>query len=246
MSEIIPGYCTLCRSRCGTLNEVENDCLIKIKPDPAHPNGKAMCMKGKAAPELVHSANRILYPMKRTQPKGAEDPGWVRISWEEAMSAVATQLDKLKQQSGAESVAFTVTTPSGTPISEAIEWIERFVRIYGSPNTSYGTEVCNWHKDVAHRWTFGCGIPVGDYANADLILLWGHNPANTWLAQANAVGVGRAKGARLMVVDPRPTPLAKEADAWLNVYPGTDGALALGLSHLLIAKGAYNHDFVRN
>lgn len=246
MSEIIPGYCTLCRSRCGTLNEVENDCLIKIKPDPAHPNGKAMCMKGKAAPELVHSANRILYPMKRTQPKGAEDPGWVRISWEEAMSAVATQLDKLKQQSGAESVAFAVTTPSGTPISEAIEWIERFVRIYGSPNTSYGTEVCNWHKDVAHRWTFGCGIPVGDYANADLILLWGHNPANTWLAQANAVGVGRAKGARLMVVDPRPTPLAKEADAWLNVYPGTDGALALGLSHLLIAKGAYNHDFVRN
>lgn len=60
MLNIIPGYCTLCRSRCGTLNEVIEDHLIKVRPNPEHPNGKAMCMKGKAAPELVDSANRIL------------------------------------------------------------------------------------------------------------------------------------------------------------------------------------------
>ncbi|MFW4568935.1 molybdopterin-dependent oxidoreductase, partial [Pseudomonas aeruginosa] len=206
MSDIIPGYCTLCRSRCGTLNEVANDHLIKVRANPEHPNGKAMCMKGKAAPELVDSANRILYPMKRTHPKGAENPGWKRISWEEAMSTIAGQLEKFKRENGAESVAFGFTSPSGTPLSDAIEWLERFVRIYGSPNTSYGTEICNWHKDVAHRWTFGCGIPVADYSHADLILLWGHNPANTWLAQASAIGTGRNNGAKLIVVDPRPTP----------------------------------------
>ena len=246
MSDIIPGYCTLCRSRCGTLSEVANDHLIKVRANPEHPNGKAMCMKGKAAPELVDSANRILYPMKRTHPKGAEDPGWQRISWEEAMSTIAGQLEKFKREDGAESVAFGFTGPSGTPLSDAIEWLERFVRIYGSPNTSYGTEICNWHKDVAHRWTFGCGIPVADYSHADLILLWGHNPANTWLAQASAIGTGRNNGAKLIVVDPRPTPLAKEANAWLDVNPGTDGALALGLSHLLVERNLFNHEFVRN
>ncbi|MDU4585079.1 MAG: molybdopterin-dependent oxidoreductase [Enterobacter hormaechei] len=246
MSDIIPGYCTLCRSRCGTLNEVANDHLIKVRANPEHPNGKAMCMKGKAAPELVDSANRILYPMKRTHPKGAENPGWKRISWEEAMSTIAGQLEKFKRENGAESVAFGFTSPSGTPLSDAIEWLERFVRIYGSPNTSYGTEICNWHKDVAHRWTFGCGIPVADYSHADLILLWGHNPANTWLAQASAIGTGRNNGAKLIVVDPRPTPLAKEANAWLDVNPGTDGALALGLSHLLVERNLFNHEFVRN
>lgn len=246
MSDIIPGYCTLCRSRCGTLSEVANDHLIKVRANPEHPNGKAMCMKGKAAPELVDSANRILYPMKRTHPKGAEDPGWQRISWEEAMSTIAGQLERFKREDGAESVAFGFTSPSGTPLSDAIEWLERFVRIYGSPNTSYGTEICNWHKDVAHRWTFGCGIPVADYSHADLILLWGHNPANTWLAQASAIGTGRNNGAKLIVVDPRPTPLAKEANAWLDVNPGTDGALALGLSHLLVERNLFNHEFVRN
>lgn len=73
MSTLIAGYCTLCRSRCGTLNEVDNNRLIKVILNPAHPNGHAMCMKGKAAPELVYSANRIFYPMKRTNPKNAAD-----------------------------------------------------------------------------------------------------------------------------------------------------------------------------
>lgn len=58
MSTLIAGYFTLCRSRCGTLNEVDNNRLIKVIPNPAHPNDHAMCMKGKEAPELVYSANR--------------------------------------------------------------------------------------------------------------------------------------------------------------------------------------------
>ena len=78
------GYCTLCRSRCGTVNVVENDTLLSVRPDPAHPTGKAMWLKGKSAPELVHSAERILHPMRRTNPKTDPDPGWQRISWDTA------------------------------------------------------------------------------------------------------------------------------------------------------------------
>lgn len=240
------GYCTLCRSRCGTINTVDRDMLVRVRPDPGHPTGQAMCMKGRAAPELVHSPHRILYPMRRTAPKGAADPGWQRIGWDEALSEIARRLDRIRAESGAEAVAFGATTPSGTPLSDSIDWIERFVRAFGSPNICYATEICNWHKDYAHAFTYGCGMPVADYRRAELILLWGHNPANTWLAQANAIGIGRAAGARMIVVDPRRTALAAQADAWLQVRPGTDAALALGLIHLLLENRGYDAGFVRD
>jgi anaerobic selenocysteine-containing dehydrogenase/ferredoxin-NADP reductase len=246
MTSVIHGYCTLCRSRCGTLNTVGNDQLLSVEPDPSHPTGKAMCMKGRAAPEIVHSPHRVLYPMRRTTPKGASSPGWKRISWEEALSETAQKLAAVREENGAEAVAFSVTTPSGTPISDSIDWIERFVRRFGSPNISYATELCNWHKDFAHAFTFGCGLPAADFENADTILLWGHNPANTWLAQANAIANGRSKGAKLIVVDPRPISLAKQADVWLAVRPGTDTALALGLIRELIERRLYDDSFLRN
>ncbi|MEW6340418.1 MAG: molybdopterin-dependent oxidoreductase [Paraburkholderia sp.] len=239
------GYCTLCRSRCGTLNTVRGDMLLQVRPDTSHPTGSAMCMKGKAAPELVHSPNRVLYPMRRTNPKGAADPGWQRISWDQALSEIAAKLSCFKRESGAESVVFGVTTPSGTPMSDSIDWVERFIWSFGSPNICYATEICNWHKDFAHVFTFGCGMPTADYRNAEVILLWGTNPTNTWLAQADAIGKGRRNGARLIVIDPRPTALAREADVWMPVRPGTDGALAMGIARQMIATGNIDHAFVR-
>ncbi|VVQ18619.1 Flavohemoprotein [Pseudomonas fluorescens] len=238
------GYCTLCRSRCGTINVVANDTLLEVRPNPSHPTGKAICLKGKSAPELLHSADRILFPMRRTNPKHHPDPGWKRITWEEALSEVANRLQHAKRNEGAESVAFAVTTPSGTPLSDSIDWIERFIRLFGSPNTCYATEICNWHKDHAHAFTFGCGMPTADYRRAELILLWGHNPTNTWLAQAEAIGVGRNAGAKLIVIDPRATPLASQADQWLRVAPGTDLTLAMALANLLIESKAFDLDFV--
>jgi anaerobic selenocysteine-containing dehydrogenase/ferredoxin-NADP reductase len=245
MTSVIHGYCTLCRSRCGTLNTVDRDQLLSVEPDPAHPIGKAICTKGRAAPEIVHSPHRVFYPMRRTTPKGATSPGWKRISWGEALTETAEKLVAFRKENGAEAVAFAITTGSGTPISDSIDWIERFVRHFGSPNICYATEICNWHKDFAHAFTFGCGLPPADFENADTIVLWGHNPANTWLAQANAIGKGRAKGAKLVVVDPRPIALAKQADAWLAVRPGTDTALALGLIHVMIERQLYDESFLR-
>src|SRR5690606_413680 len=129
------GFCTLCRSRCGSIYTVENDRLISARPAAGHSTGKAMCTKGKAAPELVHNPHRLLHPMRRTRPKGDPDPGWQRISWDEALDEVAQRLGELRRLHGAEAVAFGVTTPSGTPLCDSIEWVERFIRIFGSPNT---------------------------------------------------------------------------------------------------------------
>lgn len=219
--------------------------LVKVQPDLTHPTGKAMCMKGKAAPELLHSPNRLMYPMRRTNPKGAKDPGWERISWDQALTEVAKNLAFFKEESGPESVVFGVTTPSGTPMSDSIDWVERFIWLYGSPNLCYATEICNWHKDFAHVFTFGCGMPTADYKNSEVILLWGNNPANTWLAQADAIAHGRCNGATVIVIDPRPTALAREADVWMRVHPGTDGALAMGIANAMLAVGSVDEVFVR-
>ena len=83
--ERVPGYCALCWSSCGCISVVEDGRLVAIEANPDHPTGKTLCGKGQAAPEYVYSDARVLHPMKRTRPKGDPDPGWVQISWEEAL-----------------------------------------------------------------------------------------------------------------------------------------------------------------
>ncbi len=239
------GFCTLCRSRCGTLNRVENGRLVSVSALPSHPTGSAICPKGRAAPEIAHSSRRLQKPLRRTRPKTDPDPGWREIEWDEALDEIAAQFDKIRRESGPEAVAFVVSSPSGTPMSDSFEWIDRFIRVFGSPNHCNATEICNWQKDFAHAFTFGCGMPPGDYRNSDLVVLWGFNPANSWLAIAGEVEQARKRGAKLMVVDPRQAGQAAGADYWLGLRPGTDGALALGLAHLMLKQRGFDDDFVR-
>src|SRR5512136_2292596 len=111
-TERIQGYCALCVSRCGSIGVIENGRLAALEPDPAHPTGKALCAKGRAAPELVYHPDRLLYPVKRTRPKGDPDPGWQRISWDEALDLIAVRLHTIAAQHGSESVVFSVVSPS--------------------------------------------------------------------------------------------------------------------------------------
>jgi anaerobic selenocysteine-containing dehydrogenase/ferredoxin-NADP reductase len=240
------GYCALCRSRCGAIYTTRGDQLLGVAPDLDHPTGGALCPKGRAAPELAHRPDRLTRPLRRTNPKSDADPGWVEIDWEEALVEVASRLGQIRDESGAEAVAFGVTTPSGTPISDGIDWIERFIRLFGSPNIVYAVELCNWHKDYAHAYTFGCRMPPPDYDGADLILLWGYNPAKVWLAQSSMIAAAKERGAVVAVVDPRRAGSGLQANHWLRVRPGADGALALGLANIMIGEGAYDHGFVRD
>jgi anaerobic selenocysteine-containing dehydrogenase/ferredoxin-NADP reductase len=244
-TEIKEGYCTLCRSRCGSLNHVSNGRLVAVTPNPAHPTGAALCAKGRAAPEMIESPLRLTTPLKRTTPRGAASPEWIEIGWEEALDTVAKRLAAIRDESGAEAVAFAVTTPSGTPMVDSFEWVERLIRCFGSPNLIYAVEICGWHKDYAQALTYGRGIGAADYDNADSIVLWGHNPTRTWLAQASRIAAARKRGATVAVVDPKRGGAGENADLWLPIRPGTDGALAMGaIRHLLEARG-YDDAFVR-
>jgi anaerobic selenocysteine-containing dehydrogenase len=246
MEEKIPGYCALCISRCGCISTVKDGVLCSVEPFPEHPTGKSLCIKGKAAPELVYSPERILTPLKRTHAKGNVDPGWETISWDEALETITAELEKTAKQLGPEAVAFGVTTPSGTGISDSFVWINRLAHAFGSPNTLFATENCNWHKDFTPNYTFGNSIGMPDYEKSGCILLWGFNPATSWLAQAESVARAIKRGAKLIVIDPRKAGLANRADEWLRVRPASDGPLAMAIAHQLINNGWYDDQFIRD
>ncbi len=243
-TERLPGYCALCISRCGCVGTVEDGILTRVDPDPLHSTGRALCAKARAAPEAVYNPERILHPLRRTRPKGSEDPGWERISWDEALGLITEKVRATFARHGATGLAFGVATPSGTAVADSFAWIHRLAHACKSPNLVFATENCNWHKDFAPAYTFGAGIGMPDYAQTGCILLWGFNPATSWLSQATAVREAQKRGARLIVVDPRRAGLAGAADLWLRPRPGSDGALALGLAHLLLESGQFDRDFV--
>ena len=248
-SERIPGYCAMCVSRCGSIAVVENGRFVALEPDPSHPTGKALCAKGRAAPELVYHPDRLRYPMKRTRPKGDADPGWQRISWDEALDLTATRLREIAETHGPESVVFSVVSPSTSASDDSVVWIQRLMNAYGSPNLCVSMELCGWGRYLATQYTFGASVPgafMPDLENAGCILFWGYNPNLARLFHATATVEAVKRGARLIVVDPRRTGPAKKADIWLQVRPGTDAALALGIANVMIERGWYERDFIRH
>src|SRR5262245_27292829 len=138
-------YCAMCTSHCGVVATVADGILQKVNADPAHPNG-CICVKGVSAPEIVYAPDRLHYPMRRTRPKGELDPGWVRISWEEAMTLAAARLLDIKAQYGAEAVVFGASTPAGSASCDYWAWLVRLANTFGSPNISSPLYICGWNK----------------------------------------------------------------------------------------------------
>ncbi|MGA8209391.1 MAG: molybdopterin-dependent oxidoreductase [Nocardioidaceae bacterium] len=247
--DTVPTFCPLCVSRCGARASVAEGTLLALHPDPSHPTGKAICVKGRAAPEIVYHPSRLLHPLRRTTPKDAADPGWQPITWDEALDTVAERLSTAVASAGPQSVGFSSSSPSTSAISDAVDWIQRLVRAFGSPNYCTYMELCGWGRYLAPLYTFGASVPglyLPDLDNAGCILFWGYNPSVARLAHATSTAAAVARGARLVVVDPRKAGLAAKADPWLRVRPGTDAALALSLTHVMIENGWYDADFVRD
>lgn len=241
-------FCALCVSRCGATATVADGRLVALAPDPGHPTGQALCVKGKAAPELVHHAGRLLHPLMRTNPKGSADPGWRRVSWDEALDTAAGRLRALADEHGPESVAFSCPSPSTSAMSDAADWVIRLRRAFGSPNMCVYMELCGWGRYLASLYTYGAPVPgvyMPDLDHTRCVLFWGYNPSISRLAHATGTVAALRRGARLVVVDPRRAGLAGRADHWLRVRPGTDTALALALTDVMIENGWYDEDFVR-
>jgi len=202
-------------------------------------------VKGTAAPQIVYSPKRLKHPMRRTRPKGELNPGWERISWDEALKTAARELLRLRDRYGAESVIFGRPAPGGSAANDYVGWLTRLANVFGSPNILATTHICNWHKDTGSAYTYGHGIPSPDFQRTELIVIWGHNPEVSWPAHAKRIVEARRRGAKLMVIDPRKTNIAGKANLWLGVRPGTDGALALGFLHLFFTDRLIDEEFAR-
>ena len=241
----VRGYCALCTAHCATVATVKNGRVTRLDPDFNHPNGGVICIKGKAAPELVYHPERLDYPLKRTRPKGELDPGWQRISWDEALDDIAVRLKSIREQYGSKSVALAKGTKSGTSVDDVERWLGRFLYLFGSPNWVSTTHVCNWHRDTGFSYTFGTNLPTPDLVHSKTFLLWGHNPSATSLVLAHDIVAARARGMKTVVVDPRRVGIGSQADMLLQVRPGSDGALALALIHCLIEESWFDAAFAR-
>lgn len=249
----IHGHCALCIARCGTIATIEDGRFTRLDPDPSHPTGQAICAKGRAAPELVYHPDRLTRPLRRTRPKGDSDPGWVPISWDEALDLTAAAMQRIKAQHGAKAVAFSIASSSTTAIGDSAVFVQRLRNAFGTPNFYGSIDVCGWGRAFATQYTFGVGsVAIGggvgamaDIANSGCLILWGYNPSFSRLTHATATVDALQRGMKLIVIDPRRVGLGAKADVWLRVRPGSDGALALGLANLMIRNGWYDRKFIQ-
>lgn len=238
------GYCTQCHTHCGVQVITERGRLVKVAPDPSHPNA-GICVIGASVPNLIHRQDRLTRPLLRTAPKGERDGGWQPISWDEALHIIADKLKSIMAETGPESIAFSKPTSSA---SASVDWqpfLHRLANRIGTPNVVSTSYMCQWSRDYGSSFTYGKGIPEPDYEHSGIICIWGHNPAHTSLQTWRRIRESQERGAKLIVVDPRQTTTADAADLWIAPRPGTDGALIFGLIRLIMHGQGYDAAFVR-
>ena len=227
-----------CYSTCGMRVTVEEGRLRLLESHPENiATSEGLCLKGQSYIERVYSADRILHPLRRTKEGSFE-----RISWDLALTILAERLSDIRDRYGPQSLLFYAGSGTKGLMNDlALE----FWRLFGGCTTTYG-DLC-WPAGLeATRLTLGDNRHSApeDLANAKLILFWGKNPAETNIHQMRFVEQALDKGARLIVIDPRRTQTAEGAELLVQVRPGTDGALALGIAHQLLRQGMVDDEFV--
>ncbi len=229
-----------CYSTCSFRVHVEDGRLRRIE---AHPGNRAApegpCLKGLAYVERVSSPHRILHPLRRT-PGGDFAP----VSWNDALDEITDQLVRIREAHGPQSVLFYKASGTKGLLNQVGP---AFWSLFGGYTTTYG-DLC-WPAGLeASRLTLGENKHNApwDMENARLIVMWGKNPAETNIHQGVFVERALERGGRLVVIDPRRTETAERAHLLIQPRPGTDGAIALAVAHLLIRDGAVDEHFIRN
>jgi anaerobic selenocysteine-containing dehydrogenase len=232
--------CARCLAGCGMYVSVADGTPVSVRGDPESKiNEGVLCERGKASIEYMKSEHRLTTPLMRAGKRGAN--AWKAISWKEALQHIAISLNKIKELNGPESVAFVIGGSKG--VNDV--WIHRFANVFGSPNITKAAQHCYLPTFIGSKATYG-GLARSDYENNDeLVIIWGLNKQDTALPEAVRIDKARKNGARLVVIDPTPTYLAKKADTWLQPIPGTDLALALGMIHTILSEELYDSSFVK-
>src|SRR5215468_1716707 len=228
--------CPYCGVGCGVLARPDGYGGAAITGDPDHPaNFGRICSKGSALGETLGLGERLLHPMLRQG-----DGSFARVSWPRALDAVADGFKRIITREGPDAVAFYL---SGQLLTEDYYVANKLMKGFiGSANVDTNSRLCMASSVAGHRRAFGADTVPGVYADldeADLIILTGSNAA--WCHPVlfqRMVANRRERGARLVVIDPRRTATAQEADLFLPIAPGGDTALFCGLLAHLAETGA--------
>ena len=170
------------------------------------------------------------------------DGGWERISWDEALDTAASTLQQIKDEYGAHALAIFCGS-IGVENNELAAFARRFRGAYGTPNFLSVESNCYRSRILAHQLTFGTFL-MEEPDKADCVILWGHDPDNSKAPPlASKLYKALDKGLKLIVINPKRTPLAKRG-GHIPIRPGTDCALALAMLNVIISEGLYDREFV--
>lgn len=237
------GGCHACMgSPCPVRAKVVNGRVVKLEGQKIPGMDGALCAKGHALIDQLYRPDRLKYPLRRVGKKG--EGKFKRITWDEALTEIATVMRKYKDEGHPEYVHLVY----GCGHIGNIPMYQYFSRVYGTPNFSHHHgDLCNGSGSAASRITGATGSP--DYANAKYVLEVSHNPLGGGVApihfSVGAFNEAMRKGTRIVVVDPRLSETAAIPGAeWVPIKPGTDAAFFMGLIHILITSKLYDEDFL--
>jgi molybdopterin guanine dinucleotide-containing S/N-oxide reductase-like protein len=241
-----------CPDSCGVLVTVDAEGrAVKLQGDPAHPITQGfLCGKVAKYLDRVYAPDRILYPFRRKpeaqkgpRPRGSEHEAFERVSWDEALDAIAARLKETAERYGPESILpYSYAGTIGQLGYGSMD--RRFFHRLGASRLD--RTICSEAGGVAWKLVYGkkIGMPTEDFRLAKLIIAWGANIHGNNIHLWPMVEQARRNGARLIVIDPYRTRTAALADWHIAIRPGTDVALALGLMHVILRDGLEDRAYI--
>ena len=251
MNKVVHAACPHdCPDACGVLITVDQGKAVKIQGDPSHPVTRGfLCAKVAKYLDRVYSPDRVLHPMRRIRPKGATDKGirasetWQRISWDEALSEIATRFRSIISGFGSE--AILPYSYAGNLAKLNFESMDRrfFHRLGAS---QLARTICSEAGGAGVRSVYGVnmGTEPEQFRDSKYIIAWAANIHGNNVHLWPFIEEARRNGAKLVVIDPYRTRTAACADWHLPINPGTDVALALAMMHVIINEARCDTDYI--
>jgi anaerobic selenocysteine-containing dehydrogenase len=241
--QLVPTICFNCESACGLLAYVDKETgqVAKFEGNPKHPASRGrLCAKGPATITQIHDPDRILYPMKRSGPRGGGK--WARTSWDEVLETFGARIRKAFQENRGEEVMYHVGRPGHDFI------MERTLQAWGIDGHNSHTNVCSSSARLGYLLWHHADRPSPDHANARFILLLSAHleSGHYFNPHAQRIIEGKMAGAKLAVMDPRLSNTASMADYWMPSYPGTEAAVLLAMAMVILGENRFDATFMKN
>lgn len=231
--------CASCDIACSVVTEVKQGRVVRVRSSDNPLFKDNICMKGIVAPKGFAHPKRLMFPLKRVGERGSGQ--WQQVSWDDAMRDIGERLGGIIAEHGPEAWA-VATSQWNTGTDTGLG--RRLMNHVGSPNWISGVALCAGNTAAINRMTYGW-FPFPDIPATNCIVLFGHNPKrHSWVPIYNQIRRAQARGAKLIVLDPRRSESAERADLWLPLRAGTDAAMCLGWLKVILDEKLYDARFV--